>query len=113
MIFSEIRPPSLPEGAPDTPKEERIKNVFRTSEKGYVPTLETRYPAHEKLKTMIEAALKVSEEANLRLLIDDAVERSILNLIKAAHEKSLTSFYTKLYRMIKKTAAKLYNLKSS
>lgn len=49
---------------------------------------------------MIKAAFKVYKENKPQRLIEDTVEREVLNLFKEAYKKELAGTYTELYQMV-------------
>lgn len=70
------------------------------------PQLRQWAQLQEGLQNMIETAFNIHEENRLRHLIDDEVEKKVLDLFKEAHENELNGIYIKLYQTVERTTAK-------
>lgn len=81
--------------APDT-SEKEIKEGFEMPDEDHIAASETSYATLEDVKTMMGAAFKVHEKTKVQHLIDDFVEKIVLNVLKEAHDKTVTSTYTEL-----------------
>lgn len=72
----------------------------------YIPASETMYTDSENVQNAIAAAFKVQTETELQHLIDDFVEKTVLNLFMDDHDKAVADTYTEVYHILEQYAVR-------
>lgn len=78
----------------------RVKERLKTIKDDNILDSKTLFATPKETQNMIGADFKVYEENRLQQLLDDTVEKNVLNLFEEAHGKALIGTYTKLCQTV-------------